>query len=52
VIIFRLRNARRPAIVARLATALGSVGADLARGAVVVIEQTRHRVRLLPVGER
>ena len=52
VIIFRLRNTRTPAVIARLATVLGSVAAELARGAVVVVEESRHRVRLLPVGEQ
>ena len=50
VIIFRLRNTRSPAVIARLEAVLASVAGELARGAVVVVEESRYRVRLLPIG--
>ena len=51
VIVYRLRNARARHQVDRLRAVLGAVADDLERGAVVVIEEGRHRVRRLPVGE-
>ncbi|MBI2504765.1 MAG: DUF5615 family PIN-like protein [Candidatus Latescibacteria bacterium] len=51
VIVYRLRNARARHQVDRLRAVLGVVTKDLERGAVVVIEETRHRVRRLPIGE-
>lgn len=50
VIVFRLRNARASNVVARLATALDGLQQELARGAVVTVEDSRYRVRALPVG--
>ena len=51
VIVYRLRNARARHQVERLRTVLEAVTEDLERGAVVVIEDGRHRVRRLPIGE-
>lgn len=51
VIVYRLRNARARRQVERLRAVLGAVLEDLEQGAVVVIEETRHRVRRLPIGE-
>ena len=50
VIIFRLRNTRTPHVIARLQKVLDTSIADLVAGAVVVGEETRHRVRHLPLG--
>ena len=50
VILFRLHNARTPFVIERLATVLDRCGEALARGAVIVVEDARHRVRRLPIG--
>ena len=50
VILFRLRNTRSDFVVQRLASVLSSSGDDLLRGAIVVVEDGRHRVRSLPIG--
>ena len=50
VIVYRIRNARAAHQVERLRHVLGAVAADLAQGCVVVIEDTRYRVRRLPIG--
>lgn len=51
VIVYRLRNARARHQVERLRVVLKATTEDLERGAVVVIEDGRHRVRRLPIGE-
>lgn len=50
VILFRLRDARAENVIARLREVLRTSRDALARGAVVVVEETRHRVRPLPIG--
>jgi predicted nuclease of predicted toxin-antitoxin system len=50
VIVFRLRNARGPFVIQRLADVLNSSSAELSQGAIVIVEDGRHRVRLLPIG--
>ena len=50
VIVFRLRNARASNAVARLATVLNGLQQELARGEVLTVEDSRYRVRALPVG--
>jgi predicted nuclease of predicted toxin-antitoxin system len=50
VIVFRLRNTRATNVIGRLSAVLGDSQAELDRGAVVSVEEGRHRVRLLPVG--
>lgn len=50
VILFRLRNTRTPHVRERLAKVLTESGRDLEQGAVVVVEESRHRVRRLPLG--
>lgn len=50
VLIFRLRNTRSPHVIERLRAALPRVETDLARGAVVIVEESRIRVRPLPIG--
>ncbi len=50
VILFRLRNARTENVIARLRPVLAESSEALGRGAVVIVEDGRHRVRLLPVG--
>ncbi len=50
VILFRLRNTRSAFIITRLAVALQQSSVELQSGAVVVVEDGRHRVRKLPLG--
>lgn len=49
VILFRLRNTRSPYLLKRLKHVLGESSELLERGAVITVEETRHRVRKLPV---
>ncbi len=49
VILFRLQNTRTPFLQERLAAALAADGDALNRGAIVVVEDGRHRVRELPI---
>ena len=51
VILFRLHNTRTPHVIERLAAVLGDSAEALETGAVVVVEESRHRVRFLPIGE-
>lgn len=50
VIVFRLRNTRTPHVIERLKKVLDDCTADLTSGAIVVVEETRHRVRRLSLG--
>ena len=50
VILFRLRNTRAAFVIQRLDDVLNHSGADLARGAIVIVEDGRYRVRSLPIG--
>ena len=50
VVLFRLHNTRTPHVRERLARVLTESGRDLEQGAVVVVEESRHRVRRLPLG--
>ena len=52
VILFRLPNTRTSHVISRLSTALKDAAHALGEGAVVVIEESRHRVRDLPPGKR
>lgn len=50
IILFRLENARTPHVIDRLGTVL-SVSSDvLQRPVIVIVEDSRHRVRYLPIG--
>jgi predicted nuclease of predicted toxin-antitoxin system len=51
VIVFRLRNARADHVIKRLSIALDRAGGSLQRGAIVVVEESRLRIRELPIGE-
>ena len=52
VIIFRRSSGRRPGAQAKLLLeCLPDIQEDLALGSVVVIEETRLRIRHLPIGE-
>lgn len=50
VILFRLKNTRSQHVIGRLETVLARSSADVERGAIVVVEDWRHRVRRLPLG--
>ncbi len=50
VIVFRLRNTRAANVIARLSAVLSDSRTELDLGAVVSVEESRHRVRRLPVG--
>ena len=50
VVLFRLRDARPERVIARLEPVLRESAHALDRGAVVSVEDGRHRVRLLPIG--
>ncbi len=50
VILFRLRNTRAYFVIQRLADVLAQSSAELMQGAIVVVEDGRHRVRKLPIG--
>jgi predicted nuclease of predicted toxin-antitoxin system len=49
VILFRLHNTRTSFLINRLAAVLSDTGDALEKGAVVVVEESRHRVRYLPI---
>jgi predicted nuclease of predicted toxin-antitoxin system len=51
VIIFRLRNARVAHVIDRLAAVLPGVIPALEQGAIVTIQESRHRIRRLPIGD-
>jgi predicted nuclease of predicted toxin-antitoxin system len=46
----RLHDARAANVIRRLTTVLPRVEAELAAGAVVIVEEARHRIRALPIG--
>lgn len=47
VILFRLHNTRTPHVLDRLSKVLKDSGEALERGAIVVVEESRHRTRRL-----
>lgn len=50
-VIFRLHNPRTPQVIERLQRVLAVSSEALERGAVIIVEQNRHRVRMLPIGD-
>ncbi len=50
VIVFRLRNTRTSYVIERLSSVLADTAGALREGAVVAVEESRHRVRRLPIG--
>ena len=50
VVVFRLHNTRTAHVLERLASVLPDCSSALEKGAVVVVEENRRRVRPLPVG--
>lgn len=51
VILFRLHNTRTHHVIGRLKKVLEDSQKALEEGAVVVVEETRHRIRRLPIGK-
>jgi predicted nuclease of predicted toxin-antitoxin system len=51
VILFRLRNTRADFVVRRVKIVLEQSAGELAQGAVVLVEDGRHRVRRMPIGK-
>jgi len=52
IILFRLHNTRTPHLINRLSTVLEDSAEALGQGAVVVVEELRHRVRYLPPAKK
>jgi predicted nuclease of predicted toxin-antitoxin system len=50
VILLRLRSARTTRILDRLPDVLASTAQALETGAIVIVEETRLRIRRLPIG--
>jgi predicted nuclease of predicted toxin-antitoxin system len=50
VVLFRLHDTRTQHVIERLKTVLEQSSAELLSGAIVVVEEGRHRVRKLPIG--
>jgi predicted nuclease of predicted toxin-antitoxin system len=50
VILFRLHNTGTSHLIKRLNTVLADTAEALEQGAVVVVEESRHRIRYLPLG--
>ena len=48
VILFRLRNTRTSFVIQRLSEIIAECPEALARGAVVIVEEARHRIREFP----
>jgi predicted nuclease of predicted toxin-antitoxin system len=48
VVLFRLHNTRTPHVIDRLRVVLGESRRALEEGAIVVVEESRHRTRRLP----
>lgn len=51
VIVFRLHDETPSSVTPKLMEVLRQRGEDLERGAVIVVEDTRYRLRSLPIGE-
>ena len=49
-VIFRLHNTRSAHVIQRLERVLAESAQDLEDGAIISVEERRHRVRLLPIG--
>jgi predicted nuclease of predicted toxin-antitoxin system len=49
VVVFRLHNARSPFVISRLERVLDESSKALEEGAIITVEDFRHRVRRLPI---
>ncbi len=50
VVLFRIENANAPRVIAHLESLLRDSAPALQQGAIVVVEEARHRIRRLPIG--
>jgi predicted nuclease of predicted toxin-antitoxin system len=50
VILFRLHNTRTPHVIDRLRAVLKESASALEEGAIIIVEESRHRIRRLPLG--
>lgn len=50
VVLFRLQNTRTPHVIERLQFILQQAEGVLEQGAVIVVEESRFRIRRLPIG--
>jgi len=48
VILFRLRNTRLAFVIQRLSAVIADCEGELSRGAIVIVEESRYRVREFP----
>jgi len=48
VILFRLRNPRTSFVIQRLSDVISECADALTKGAIVIVEETRHRIREFP----
>ena len=51
VVIFRLRNQTPSSVTAKLRDVLSQRGRMLEEGAIIIVEDARHRIRRLPIKE-
>jgi predicted nuclease of predicted toxin-antitoxin system len=51
MVVFRLHNTRTAHVLERLASVLADCSSSLEKGAIVAVEENRHRIRQLPVGQ-
>ncbi|NBD18226.1 MAG: hypothetical protein GVY04_19445 [Cyanobacteria bacterium] len=49
VIIFRIDDATPNSVINKLRTVLGECGSSLEQGAIIIVENSRYRVRKLPI---
>ena len=49
VVLFRLRNQTPASVTPRLLEVIANCGADLEAGAIITVEESRYRVRRLPI---
>ncbi len=50
VVLFRLHDTRTDHVIQRLESVLQQSSAELLQGAIIVVEEGRHRIRRLPIG--
>ena len=50
VVIFRLHNTRAIHVINRLSNVIQESMEALGKGAVIIVEESRHRIRFLPIG--